>query len=93
MNRIEIDYEVDSLAEMTKLVQSPNLDISVGLTISVIFGANVLSVQNHNLAGKIVLDWGAVSVNGEWVKNGELGDQDILYPVQFFKNVVEAKIS
>lgn len=92
MNRIEIDYKIDSLAEMTKLVQSPNLDISVGLTISVIFGPNVLSVQNHNLVGKIVLDWGAVAVNGEWVENGELGDQDILCPIQFFKNVTGAKI-
>lgn len=93
MNRIEIDYEVDSLAEMTKLVQSPNLDISVGLTVTVILGPNVLSVENHNLAGRITLDWGAVKIDGEWVKGNELGDQDILCPVRLFEAVKRATIS
>mgnify|MGYP000321332550 CR=1 FL=1 len=92
LNRLEIDYEVDSLAERTVLVKSPNLDISVSLTISIILGPNVLSVQNHNLAGKITLDRGAVAIDGEWVEAGELGDSPILYPVRFFRGIAGVKL-
>lgn len=92
MNKLEIEYEVDSLAERTKLVQSPNLDISVGLTISIILGPNVLSIENHNRRGKITLDWGAVAIDGKWVEERELGDSSFLYPIRLFKGVTGAKL-
>lgn len=89
LNKLEIEYEVDSLATRTPLVRSPNLDISVGLTVSIILGPNVLSIQNHKMAGSIKLDWGAVTVNGEMV-GPELGDSSFLYPIRFFENVTSA---
>lgn len=92
LNKLTIEYEVDSLAERAKLVQAPNLDISVGLTISIILGPNVLSIENHKTAGKITLDWGAVAIDGEWVQERELDDSSFLYPIRFFRGVISAEL-
>jgi hypothetical protein len=92
LNKIEIEYEVENLAERTQLVRSPNLDISVGLTISILLGPNVFSIENHKTAGKILLDWGAVAIDGEWVDTKELGDTSFLYPIKLYKGVISAEL-
>ena len=90
MDKLEIRYKVDSLAEMTLLVRSPSLIVSVGLTISVVLGPNVFSIENHNMEGTIKIDGGAVEVEGKWVT--DMGYISPLFPLEFMEHVTYAKL-
>ena len=89
MDKLEIKYSVDSLAEMTPIVKSPNLTISVGLTISIRLGVNVFSIENHHLSGMIKLDGGAVEINRKWVT--DMGYTSYLFPLEL-EHITYAKL-
>jgi hypothetical protein len=98
MDKLEIAYETGESSEvvllatspMVSLVKSPNLTISVGLTVSIVLGSNVFSIENHKMTGNIKLDGGAVWVNGEWVH--DLGYTPFLFPLEIMDSVTYAKL-
>lgn len=90
MDKLEIGWEVDNLSKLIPLVKSPNMSVSVGLTISIVLGPNVFSIENHKTTGKIILDGGAVSIDGEWVY--DLGYTPFLFPLEIMGGVTYAKL-
>jgi hypothetical protein len=90
MDKLEIKYEIVGLFDTVELVKSPNLTIIAGLTISIMLGPNVFSIENHKITGTIKLDGGAVAINGEWVH--DLGYTPFLFPLELTESVTYAKL-